>query len=188
MWKEIAVILLVLYVTRLAIDMYIRKVYNKICNQFYSNTWDGLKEKIHKHRKLCDAFSNGPWNKNVRQMYNGLCVALASIALVNNDEVAFVNQLHEVKNEDDFEMKSFMLALYYHSAHDEVESKKCYNAYLKCNHENKNIKVIMEHLFSEKNNTQSSDDINTASETFKNPAIIKLLGGQGDGSKPLKKS
>lgn len=186
MWKEIATILLVVYIIRLAIDLYIRTVYKKICDQFYSNIWDGLEEKIRKHLNICNVFSNGPLNKNVRRMYNGLCMALASILLVNNNEVAFVNQLHKIKNEYDFEMKSFALALYYYSLHDEAAAKKHYNEYLKCNHENKNINVIMEHLFSKENNTRSSDDIQAAMETFKNPAIVKLLKTgavcQGDGS------
>ena len=54
MWKEIAIILLIVYITRFAIDIYIKTIYNKIYNQFYSYTWNGLEEKIKKHQKICN--------------------------------------------------------------------------------------------------------------------------------------
>ena len=113
MWKEIAVGLLVLYVIRLLIDLYIKTEYKQFNNLFYSHDWNGLDVKIRKHQRICDVFSKGPWNKNVCLMYNGLCVALASMALINNDVVDFLNQLHYIKNEDNFEIKHFILALYY---------------------------------------------------------------------------
>ncbi len=179
MWKEIAVGLLVLYVIRFLIDLYIKTKYKQINNLFYSHDWNGLDVKIRKHQRICDVFSNGPWNKNVCLMYNGLCVALASMALINNNEVDFLNQLHYIKNEDNFEIKHFILALYYCSKHDEIASKRNYNAYLRCNRKDENIRVIMDYLFSETSSIQSKEDICGAVKTFQNPAIIKLLRDNG---------
>lgn len=173
MWKEIAIILLVMYIARFVIDIYIKTVYNKINNDFYLNKWDGLEEKIRKHLKICNIFSIGPFNQKVCLMYNGLCIALASMALLN-DEEAFVNRLWIIKREEAFEMKPFMLALYYLSKQDEVASMKYYNTYLRCNHQNEYIKVIMEYLFDKKK-THPKEDIANAVKTFQNPAIIKLL-------------
>ena len=187
MWKEIAIVLLVLYVVRVLIDLYIKAVYKRIHNLFYSHAWSGLEDKIRKHQRICVVFSSGPWNKNVCQMYNGLCIALGSMALVNNNEVDFLNQLHNIKNEENFEIKHFILALYYRSKHDDIAAKRNYNAYLRCNRKNENIRAIMDYLFLENSSIQSKVDISGVIKTFQNPAIIKLLmdngiTGQGDGS------
>ena len=179
MWKEIAVGLLVLYVIRLLIDLYIKTVYKQITYLFYSHNWSGLDVKIRKHQRICDVFSSGPWNKKVCLMYNGLCVALASMALINNNEVDFLNQLHYIKNEYNFEIKHFMLALYYCSKHDEIASKRNYNAYLQCNREDENIRVILDYLFPDKSNLRSMEDVSGAIKTFHNPAIVKLLRNNG---------
>ena len=174
MWKEIGVMLLVVALIRLSIDIYIVKIYKKICKKFYSKAWNGLDGEIKKHRKLCNVFSVGPWNKNIRLMYNGCCVALASIALIKNDEVEFVNQLNLVKKETDFEMKSFMLALYYCSKQDEITAKKYFDSYLKCNKKNGDIKVIMDYLFVQ-GKTQQREEFDCAIQKFQNPAILKLF-------------
>lgn len=63
MWKEIAIILIILYLIRCLTDLYIIKEYKKILNSFFADEWRGLEQKIEKHQKLCNIFSNGPFNK-----------------------------------------------------------------------------------------------------------------------------
>lgn len=178
MWKEIVIILLILYSVRLAIDIYIKIIYNKIIEKFYTYNWDGLEEKVEKHRKICNVFSNGRWNKNVRLIYNGLCVVISSMAFLRGDDSEFINQLSCVKDEVNFEIKPFMLALYYRSRNDEVAMREYYNKFLDCNSHSEYTKVIMEKLFSEQM-LQKSENLHNAIKKFQNPGIIKLLQENG---------
>lgn len=178
MWKEIAVILIIVYIARCIIDIYIVSEYNKICNEFYSFTWDKLENKIKKHKKICNVFSNGLWNKKVRLIYNGLCVALSSMSLLRGDDLEFISRLSDVKDEINFDIKPFMLALYYHSKNDEAASQEHYNKFMKCNSHSEDTKVIMEELFLEQM-PQKSAELNNAIKSFRNPAIIKLLQENG---------
>lgn len=174
MWKEIGAILIIVYMGRIFINMYIKNGYNRINKKFYTNNWNGLEEEIERYKKICKVFSNGPWNKNMRLIYNGLCVASASISLIRHNEVGFVECLNEVKKEVDFEMKPFLLALYYRYKQQDDVAKKYYNKYLICNHVDEDIKVIMEYLFCQGQQRDVSE-IGCTIKKFQNPAILKLL-------------
>ena len=171
MWKEIAIIFLVLFIVRFIIDTYIKITYNQVVNQFYSREWKGLENRIIKQRRICNVFSNGPFNKTNRQIYNGLCFLLASIAFVKNDNTVFENELNNVKREDQFAIKPFLFALYYLTKHDEEIAKRYYEKYQSCKQKDENTKIIMEYLFQRTNGNAFNDAV----KSFRNPAIQKML-------------
>ena len=181
MWKEIAIIFIVLFSFRFLIDMYIVITYKQIQSKFYSNCFVGLAYKAKKLQKISDIFSNGPFNKKMRLIFNSICVTVASLAFLNNDDFGFLNQLGKVKKEDEFEFKSFILALYYRSKGDTKNVFEYYEKWLQSNHKNKDVEVVMGFLFS--NDIQYETElVERAINGFQNPAIRKLFHKTGDGS------
>lgn len=170
MWKEIAIIFLCIYLMRCLTDFYIVYKYKKLNKAFYAGEWEGLEKKMIKHQNICNVFSDGPFNKNIRSLYNGLCVALASIGLLKEDEETFLRQLNCIKKDGEYEMKAFMLTLYYNSRGNKKEAIRQYQKYLSSNPRNQNMQDILEYIYEEKRELPIS-----SAEGFQNPAIIKLL-------------
>lgn len=175
MWKEIAIILIILYLIRCLTDLYIIKEYKKILNSFFADEWRGLEQKIEKHQKLCNIFSNGPFNKKIRFIYNTLCVVLASIKYIDGNEPEFLYHLKRIKKENEFEMKSFVLALYFHSKGRMSEAEESYHYFLKCNSENQEAKDILVYLFYPDQRKDLEVACVKAKQAFRNPAIIELF-------------
>ena len=170
MWTDIIITLAVIYALRTLTEVYIVKTYKKLNKAFFEGEWDGLEKKMIKHQNICNVFSDGPFNKDIRVLYNGLCVALASIGLMQGDEETFLRQLNYIKKEKEYEMKAFILSLYFCSKGNEEEAVIQYQKYLETNPKNKNAKNILEYLFGEKKEVPTS-----SVESFHNPAIIKLF-------------
>ena len=175
MWKEIAIIFIVIFLIRLCIDVYIFLRYKQISNKFNSQNYTNLEKKTERLRKLTRIFSLGPWNKQMTLIYNNLCCIRSSIALVNDDEELFVNYLEFVKSEENYGLKPFMLALYYRSKKEDDTASKHYEQYMRSNHKDSNLNAIMNHLFCNSDKTEKIENLNEILGCFKNPAIIKLL-------------
>lgn len=174
MWGEIIFSLLFLYGIRFLIDQYLVKEYKKILEDFYSNKWTGIYEKIERCQKVSDIFSNGPWNKNNRWIYNNLCIIRASIFYVNGDILSFLKNLDNIKKEKDFELKAFLLFLYYYSEKNEDKISKYYYEYLKTVQENKDIATVI-HVLMGTHEYMQETNFEEAIKNFKNPAIIELF-------------
>ena len=170
MWKEIAIILLIICLLRYTVDFYLVYKYKKLNNAFLEGRWEGLEEKLIKHRGICNIFSEGPFNRNIRVLYNGLCVALASIAYVRQDEEMFLYHLNYIKREDEYEMKAFILSLYYHAKKNEKKGEFYYKIYLNCSPKGKRMRDILEYIYGER-----QELLPNSLESFRNPAIIKLF-------------
>lgn len=172
MWKEIGIGFLILYVFRNILDIYMVKKYKKIVKMYGTIEINQLKLKAEKHLKLCDFFSVGPWNKQIYLIYNGLCWLLASISFSEDNEREFLEYLGRVKKENEYEMKSFVLFLYYRSKNEDNQAKYYYNLYLKCKHVDKDIAIIMDGIWNE----QTKNEVFRESvKRFNNPTLKKLL-------------
>lgn len=172
MWKEIVIEFLILYVFCKMLDIYMIKKYKKILKLYGIVEMDQLKRMAEKHLKFCNLFSVGPWNKIIYMIYNGLCWLLASIYYIEDNEYEFLRYLEKVKKENEFEMKSFVLFLYYRSKNDIVQAEYYYNKYLKCKHLNSDIAVIMEGIWNQKEKDEAFIE---SIKSFSNPATIKLF-------------
>ena len=146
----------------------------KIQKRFRTNRWDGLQSLIDKYRVTCALFTRGPFNKGTRALYNSLCFLWASIALVEEDENEFLRQLNMIKKEEEYELKSFVLALYYSSKHQKEQAMECYQKFLKCKPQSQDVKLIMESMFEKDGGVQRQSYVDVL-HNFKNPAIIKLF-------------
>ena len=175
MWQEILFIFIFIYIVRYLTDVYIIVVYKNIYNKFYANNWFGLENKARKHKKICSVFARGPFNKKIRLIYNGLCLLLSSIALIEKNESVFLVELDSIRKEEEFELKPFILALYFRSTNDLRTAVKFYYKYSKCIHQDKNIEKIMNYLFSNHGDKKIDSEIKIAIKSFQNPAIIKLF-------------
>ena len=172
MWKEIIVGFIILYLLRGVLDVYMIKKYEKLLKLFGVIEMDTLKLEAEKHLKLCNFFSVGPWNKAIYWTYNGLCWLLATISYVEDDEYDFLAYLGKVKNEQEFEMKSFALSLYYRSKGDITQAKRYYNVYLTSKHVNNDIGVIMDSVW---NGKAKSELVAESVKKFENPVLRKLF-------------
>ena len=148
------------------------KKYEKLLKLFGVIEMDTLKLEAEKHLKLCNFFSVGPWNKAIYWTYNGLCWLLATISYVEDDEYDFLAYLGKVKNEQEFEMKSFVLALYYRSKKDFNQARHYYDVYLPSKHVNNDIGVIMDRVWSGK---AKSELVAESVKKFENPVLRKLF-------------
>lgn len=172
MWKGIAIGFLVLYAFRNILDIYMVKTYEKMVMQYGQIDVDTLKSKAEKHLKLCDFFSVGPWNKQIYLTYNEICWLLASLSLIEDNEYEFLEYLDKIKKEHEFEMKSFVLALYYRSKKDVDRANHYYNLYLASKHVDNDIAIIMEGIWGKKEKTELFAE---SIKRFKNPALEKLF-------------
>ncbi|MEE0883944.1 MAG: hypothetical protein U0L59_01800 [Faecalimonas sp.] len=175
MWKEIVLIFLFIYIIRFFTDIYIIIVYKNIYNRFYAHDWFGLEKKVKKHQNLCSVFLSGPFNKKIRLIYNGLCMILSSIALIDENDCVFITEIDNIKKDEEFELKPFVLALYYRSKNDLTTAMKFYHKYSRCIHQDENIDIIMNYLFSNQECKKMNNEIAIAIKSFQNPAIIKLF-------------
>lgn len=176
MWKEIVIGLIILYMLRNVLDFYIIKQYQKIVEQYGKVNVEAIKDKSVKHLKLCNRFSVGPWNKQIYLAYNGLCWLLASIYLIEKNEHEFLSYLNMIKKENEFEMKSFVLSLYYRSKKDVEQAKHYYDLYLKSKHSDNDVAIIMNGIFGE---NAKDERFNETAKSFNNPAIVKLFKDNG---------
>lgn len=179
MWKDIFIIFAVVYAMRLIIEAYMLFAYKNIFKDFYSVKSKGLERRAEKLRKLFNLFSDGPFKRSECLMYNHLCLLLSSMALLEGDEAEFLKQLNVVKHENDYELKPFVLALYYRSKNNIEIATKYYQKYLECNHEDDNIKIILDGLFANQECSISDVSFLAAAGSFRNPAIIKLIADNG---------
>lgn len=173
MWKEILIIFTVLFFVRVLIDVYMLKQHQYILNEFYLGNYAKIISKAEKLRKVCDVFSAAPYNKKTCLMYNNLCCVLASIGLIYDKESVFLENLYRVKREETYEMKSFLLALFFFKR-DSSKARECYDSYLHCKNENDNIGIIMKKLFTFSKDI-SEEQYTQAKQSFNSPVIIKML-------------
>ena len=179
MWKEIALFFLCLYLIRFALDLYMIKRFQKIAAAFKNPTAElsSVKDKALRHRKLCDWFSSGPWNKGICSIYNGLCCIAASIELLEGNETAFLLHMNETKRDQLYSPKFFMLAIYHRTKGNHTLAMQYRQAYAKATPENKQYETILSYLF------EGIGDISlvrqAAQGVINNPAIIKLLEENG---------
>ena len=173
MWKEILIIFTVLFFVRVLIDVYMLKQHQYILNEFYLGNYAKIISKAEKLRKVCDIFSAAPYNKKTCLMYNNLCCVLASIGLLYDKESVFLDNLYRIKREETYELKSFLMALYFFKR-DSSKARTCYDSYLQCKHENANVSIIMKKLFTISEDI-SMEQYTQAKQSFNNPVIMKML-------------
>lgn len=175
MWKEIAIIFVVVFLIRIACDIYLFVSHKQVAKSFFAQNFSGLKQKTMTVKKMCRFFSSGAGHKTIVLMYNDCCCILASIALLEGNEEQFLIHLSGIMKEESYEAKSFMLALYHLSKGNSDVAAKHYEHYLSCNHENPHMQTIMTHLFVPTDTTNESETIRMAAAQLKNHAIVKLL-------------
>lgn len=156
-------------------DVYILIIYKDIYKKFYAPNWFGLKEKIRHLKKTCYIFLSGPFNKKIRFIYNNLCFILSSIEFMDKKDGEFIIELDNIKKDEEFELKSFVLALYFRSKNNQKTAMKFYDKYSTCIHQDKNVNIIMKYLFANQEYNIKNEEIKIAIKSFQNPAIIKLL-------------
>lgn len=179
MWKDIFIILGVVFGINLLIGIYMLFACKRIFNDFYSGNIKGLKNRAIKLRRLYNFYSAVPYSKNMCLIYNHLCLLISSMALLEGEETEFLKQLSVVKQAINYEWKPFVLALYYRSKNDIEIATKYYQKYLNCNHKDDNIKIILDGLFVNQEYSGSDASFLKVKRSFKNPAIIKLLKDNG---------
>lgn len=172
MWKEIGAGLLVIYLVRCTFDLYMVYKYKCIINQYKKSASSIWKLKAIKHLKLCNVFAVGPWNKHIYKVYNGLCWFLASVAYDEGKENDFLKYLDCVKNEKEFEMKPFVLALYYRSKEKNNLANEYYDKFWACEHEDSNKATVLKGIFE---GDRENPAFFKAIEFFGNATITRLI-------------
>ena len=89
-------------------------------------------------------------------------------------ELQFIKQLKLIEKEEGYELKPFILALYYRSKGKREDAMECYQKFLKCRPKSQDVKAIMERLFGTEEEQQRFAYVD-AIEGFRNPAILKLF-------------
>lgn len=173
MWKAIIIEFVVLYIVSNIICFYIIKKYQKIVTMYNNN------EELNKIRleaeKLLDLsyfFAVGPWNKKMYLLYNGLCWLLATICYMEKDERGFLIYLERVKKEKEFELKSFVLTLYYRAKQVNNQVKYYCMLYENSVHKDDKISIIMGYIMGK---IDEESLLEESVNNFKNPVIIELL-------------
>ena len=171
---EVLIVLFVFYVVLCAINVYIIFSFTKVMKNYFPEKLILAEKKLNTIRLFGDYLSGNPKNIQTREIYNHTCFLLASIELLKGNDRAFLRELDGIKKENEFELKAFMLALYYRSKDKSDMAVKEYNKYIQCSKHEKDVQIIMSGLFDEKDSKHDDLFLN-ALNTFKNPAIIKLF-------------
>lgn len=180
-WKFIIIELVVLFLFIILIDVYMIVKHNSTTKKYYSGDFKGLVKELKRLQSISDIFSKNPRNKNREMIFNTTCIFLASISLLNDDENGFILELNKVKNEKRCEIKPFMLSLFFKSKNSTQNAEMYYQIFRNCEHSNKSMIVVTNYLFVNEDTT-TIEEFTNAVNTFRNPAIIKLLDtirGQG---------
>ena len=185
MWMEILILFAALYGLRVLMDLYIVRTYRKLFAMHGTVPAEVFREKAQRHIRLSGIFAVGPWNQRIYKVYNGLCWMLASDHLTQNEEDAFLFWLSRIRKEETFELKAFILALYYRAKHSDDAAHHFYGQYLRCRHEDQNVSVIMHGIFDGADHTQEAA-FAQAVKAFRNPAVIRLLDENGIGNHEAK--
>lgn len=178
-WKFIIIEFAVLFLFIILMDVYMLVKHNSTTKKYYSGNFKGLTKELKRLQSVSDIFSINPRNKNREMIFNTTCIFLASIALLNGDENGFLLELNKVKNEKRCEIKPFMLSLFYKSKNNTQSAEMYYQVFKDCEHGNESMCVVMNYLFDSED-TPTSEAFTTAVNTFRNPAIIKMLDAIGE--------
>lgn len=173
-WNVIIIELVILLLLIILADVYMIVKHNSTTKKYYSGNFKGLVKELKRLQFVSNIFSLNPRNRNREMIFNTTCVFLASIFLLNDDENGFIRELSKIKSETRYEIKPFMLALFFKSKNDMQNAEMCCQAFKNCEHINENMNVVMNYLFSNDEEVKN-DEFGNAVNSFRNPAIIKLL-------------
>ena len=183
MEKEIIVALLVLILWQCILGMFMRNImkkYIKIVKQYNYSEGENLspewKEKtahLLKRAKILCVITFG--SSSSKKLYNTLCYMLATTEFMdgNTDEFLRITNTAKRSFSNTYAMLSSALALYYNAEGDRKIAEKYYRSYLLCDHEKKNMQIVMQKLFSDTEVDET--ELKEAMQETRNPAIVKLL-------------
>ena len=129
-----------------------------------------------KVKTLCSIMRWHPLgNDSLIIIYNALSYMLATTELLDGNTNEFIKIATEANQSfsDTYEVLPFLLALYYNAEGDREMAEKYYRSYLLCDHEKKNMQIVMQKLFSD-TEVDETELKETVQET-RNPAIMKLF-------------
>lgn len=175
LWKETLIVIILICVIFIFLGIFTVRAFNKVIERYYPNDLFSAENTLNRIRLLSGFLSMGVRNDKMCLVYNHTCYLIASIELLRGNERAFLRELDSIKKENDFEIKSFMLSLYYRSKHDCERSKIFYDKYLMCNHHENDMKIVLSYVFDELEDIKNNNLFKDAVKGFRNPAIIKLF-------------
>ena len=154
-------------------DLLLVRRYKRIYQKFTTEIWeDNLSKKAERLRKLAAFRSIAPRNEKQRMIHNNLCAFIASIALKNNNDEKFLLYMNSIKRENEFELKFFILAVYYLSKNEIGLAENQYEKFISCNTQNKQLITVMEHFL--RKHIQKEHELSEIIESFKNPVVREL--------------
>ena len=183
MEKEIIVALSILILWQCILGMFMRNImkkYIKIVKQYNYSEGENLspewKEKtahLLKRAKILCVITFG--SSSSKKLYNTLCYMLATTEFMdgNTDEFLRITNTAKRSFSNTYAMLSSVLALYYNAEGDREMAEKYYRSYLLCDHEKKNMQIVMQKLFSDTEVDET--ELKEAMQETRNPAIVKLL-------------
>ena len=175
LWKETLIVIIFICVVFIFLGIFTVRSFNKVIERYYPNDLLSAENKLNRIRLLSGFLSLGVQNDKICLVYNHTCYLIASIELLRGNERDFLRELDGIKKENSFEIKSFMLSLYYRSKHDFEKSKLFYDKYLMCNHHEKDMQIVLSCVFDDLDDLKNNIIFKDAVKGFKNPAIIKLF-------------
>ena len=175
LWKETLIVIILICAIFIFLGIFTVRAFNKVIERYYPNNLFSAENTLNRIRSLSGFLSLGVRNDKMCLVYNHTCYLIASIELLRGNERAFLRELDGVKKENSFEIKSFMLSLYYRSKHDFEKSKLFYDKYLMCNHHEKDMQIVLSCVFDDLDDLKNNIIFKDAVKGFKNPAIIKLF-------------
>ena len=175
LWKETLIVIILICAIFIFLGIFTVRAFNKVIERYYPNNLFSAENTLNRIRSLSGFLSLGVRNDKMCLVYNHTCYLIASIELLRGNERDFLRELDGIKKENSFEIKSFMLSLYYRSKHDFEKSKLFYDKYLMCNHHEKDMQIVLSCVFDDLDDLKNNIIFKDAVKGFKNPAIIKLF-------------
>jgi len=151
--------------------------YRRILTDFMENRHEGLQPRVEKLRKKLGPDRRGKMKQKYAYAYNNLCHVLASLALFDGDEDAFLDRLSEVEFEEQYPMRAFTLALYYLTKGERDVAEEHYFDFKASPIQEDDMQAVLDHIFDPE--AVEEEDLYDVLHRFKNPATLYLLDKAG---------
>ena len=177
LWGLVPLLLLGVLAVQL-IRFYRSYVYRRVVKDFMAGCHEDLEARIEPLRKKLGPNRQGKMKKKNAEAYNNLCHILASLALLQGEDDAFLDRISEIEYEETYALRSFTLALYYLGKQQPEIALEHYCDFKACEQKDWSMGVVMDHLF-EPEVEQGEEDLPDALDQFRNPATVYLLKKAG---------
>ncbi|MBE6919440.1 MAG: hypothetical protein E7469_07130 [Ruminococcaceae bacterium] len=176
-WAPVLVTFLVICMIMLLVERRYMAAYKKAMRDYLEGNHENLRPRLLKLQKhYYPLISKETAKCNI---FNTLCLAHASLDLLDGDEESFLTQMKRILKEETFYPKQYMMALYYRMKGQTEEALQRYEAFLACVQQESTMRTVLDYLFAPEHGGIDEETLEQALREFHNPGNLFLMEQNG---------